>query len=139
MGWFFVGLAGFLGYGAWTDLRRREIPEWVPWVIGLGGFGYNLASSHGWGAILGLAIGGVTLLPWLLNYLGGGDVKLFMALGLALGPAVLVLMGLTLVLAGLIGLVGLVRHKASFAMPLAPVMWLSLFLFWGGLRWLNGS
>jgi len=41
----------------------------------------------GWG-VVGLLIGfGVLIVPWLMHGMGAGDVKLMMAIGVWLGPA----------------------------------------------------
>jgi len=89
---------------AWTDLRTRHIPNWIPvtgaicgivfsiWFNGLAGLLSCIA-----GAALGMAI----FLPlYLLGGMGAGDVKLFTAVGLLVGPQALVLV---FVLTGLSG------------------------------------
>ncbi|MDX2175874.1 MAG: prepilin peptidase [Candidatus Sumerlaeia bacterium] len=73
-----------------TDLRRREIPDWISIVL----FGTALvASAFHWvpqltlrGALLGGALGTVAglLLFYALKF-GGGDAKLMAALGAVLG------------------------------------------------------
>ena len=79
---------------AWTDLRRGEIPNWLT----LGAFSAGVLASGALAAraggdpravalaVLGAFAGGLAcaILPFLLwrsGVMGGGDVKLFIALG----------------------------------------------------------
>jgi prepilin peptidase CpaA len=82
-------LAAVVLLAAWTDLRRREIPNWLT----LGGMLAGLA-LHGWprgweglkfsGAGLGLAA--LIFIPlFIMRWLGGGDVKLMGAVGALAG------------------------------------------------------
>jgi Flp pilus assembly protein protease CpaA len=124
--WSFLAiLAGLLVLAALIDTRRAVIPKWVTLSMlafgvvvsvargaWLGSQGDNLwlfASDSPWmGALDGflfalvgfLAGFGMIFLMWLLGTCGGGDVKLFAALGTWLGPifAVYVLAGSLLVL-----------------------------------------
>ncbi len=74
-----------LALAAWTDLRRREVPNWLTFpamVLGLGVAWF----TRGWpglgDSILGLlAGGGILFLPFFLGAMGGGDVKLLAAVG----------------------------------------------------------
>jgi len=76
---------------AWTDLRRRVIPNWVtyPALAGCLGLAAFRSGSAGFvDSVLGaLVCGGVLLLAWLAGALGGGDVKLGALIGAALGWA----------------------------------------------------
>jgi prepilin peptidase CpaA len=124
-GWaYFASLLVILAVAAYCDLRYMIIPK--PLTLGLlalglvfnvvrgalvgatGGAMFYLGKNGGWvGALDGLlfALSGfglglvVFLLMWILGTCGGGDVKLFAALGAWLGPmtAMFVLAG-TLVL-----------------------------------------
>lgn len=77
---------------AW-DWRHREIPDAIPLAL----LGASLlatatgASAVSWlGLVAGLGAGGLLGLGgFQLAVLGGGDAKLLMALGAALGPAAL--------------------------------------------------
>lgn len=74
----------FLAFGAYEDLKTREIPNSIPALILLTGFiKYSPFIS-----IMGLLL---TSLPFLLAALigggmGGGDIKLMAACGFMLGP-----------------------------------------------------
>lgn len=88
-------LAGALGLAACiTDLRDRQIPNWIPAAGLIGG-----VAIHGWlggwrGAGMSLLAAGCGFLAFLIFYvlggMGGGDVKLTAGFGAVLGwPAVL--------------------------------------------------
>ena len=84
----------FSALAAYTDLRRGEIPNWltasafgagvvasagVAAVAGLGAHGAVLAVA---GALIGgLACAVLPFILWLKGVMGGGDLKLFVALG----------------------------------------------------------
>lgn len=73
-----------LCYGAYEDMKTREIPDMVPVVILLAGFiGFSPIFP-----ITGLLIAGLPLFLaalWSSGGIGGGDVKLMAACGFALG------------------------------------------------------
>lgn len=76
------------------DLRRREIPDAIPFSLALLGLvaGWLDGGAGGlaralWGALVGTAIG---TLAWLALGFGGGDVKLVAALGAGLGASALI-------------------------------------------------
>jgi Flp pilus assembly protein protease CpaA len=108
-----------------TDLRRREIPDWIPmallaWAIAATALGLG---SHGWTSLaLGLAAGlafGVFVF-WLGGF-GGGDAKLLAALGATLGaPEFFTFMFYAAIAGGLVAVLALLRGKRDLAY--APVM-----------------
>lgn len=73
-----------------SDLRARSIPNSLAIATSLIGFGFALGFGGFSGlltALTGFGAGFVLLLPgYLLGFTGGGDVKLFAALGCFLGP-----------------------------------------------------
>ena len=81
-----------LALAAAIDLRRREVPDWVPvallaWALLLLLAG---AGPGGGRALAGLGLGaGVGLLAFWSGGFGGGDAKLVAALGPVLGPSAL--------------------------------------------------
>ena len=73
-----------------TDIRTRRVPDWLtlpPIAVGLVAFAWRLHWA-GVGLWAG-GVGGMALLlavPWLLGGLGGGDLKMMLALGALGGP-----------------------------------------------------
>ena len=84
-------VAGVGAASALIDLRLRRIPN--PLTIGVAASGVALAGVHASTigvaqALGGLAVGLALMLPgFLIGATGGGDVKLFAALGTLLGPS----------------------------------------------------
>src|SRR5260370_39266685 len=111
---FYLVLTALMGVAAYTDLSRMAIPKqltlgalvlglvvsitrgaWVGangegsgvWLLGASGPFLGALDGLLY-AVAGFAIGfGLFLVMWLLNTCGGGDVKLFAALGAWIGPA----------------------------------------------------
>ena len=94
---FLIAAVAITAVAAWYDWRKGEIPNWVT----LGSLGVGLlahtvlgAMTHGargafWsliGALMGvIACGLVPALLWWKGAIGGGDLKLLMAIGALLG------------------------------------------------------
>jgi Flp pilus assembly protein protease CpaA len=77
-----------VGTATVTDLRRREVPTWL--TVGGGLAGLLAATVCGWQALapslLGLAVGGLLLLPFVrAGGFGAGDALLLAAIGAWLG------------------------------------------------------
>ncbi len=93
-----------LGVATFTDLRSRRIPNWLVLPFLAAGFAVS-GWLHGWqglgqsleGAALGLVIYG--FLFWM-GGMGGGDVKLCVAIGAWIGPSQLFI---ALVITGMAG------------------------------------
>ncbi|MSV27134.1 MAG: prepilin peptidase [Bryobacterales bacterium] len=90
-----IVLIAMVTAAAWTDLRNRRIPNWIPVsgaVLGLvlhawsGGF-YGAMTSLA-GAALGL---GIFIALYIAGGMGAGDVKLFSAVGALVGPQALII------------------------------------------------
>ncbi len=83
-------LFAMLSVGTWIDLRTRRIPNWLTLSVLLTGLlqtSLPLPTSTLAGALLGVLAGFALNLPfWLLKIRGGGDLKLFAALGAWFGP-----------------------------------------------------
>jgi prepilin peptidase CpaA len=103
-------LAAVVLLAAWTDLRRREIPNWLT----LGGMLAGLA-LHGWlrgweglkFSAAGLGLAALIFIPlFIMRWLGGGDVKLMGAVGALAGAQNLfVIFVLDAILGGAVALV----------------------------------
>ncbi|HBK68953.1 MAG TPA: hypothetical protein DDZ91_09950 [Firmicutes bacterium] len=128
---FAISLIALL-YAAYTDLTKRIIPNWLVLTALLVGFGYHLYRGSIIYAIAGVMLTVVLLIILkllLFMSLGEGDIKFSLALGALLGPAaILVVLG-SLVLAVI---VGLLRRQKEISIPLAPYM-LIAFLSIGGV------
>ena len=109
-----IVLVGMVIAAAWSDLRTRRIPNWIPVsgaVVGFalqayyGGLGGGLASLAGAGMGLGIFIA-----LYMAGGMGAGDVKLFSAVGALVGPQTLILV---FVFTGLLGGIAAVALAAS--------------------------
>ena len=85
-----VGWAVFIGLVASIeDLRRRQIPNWIPVAAILGGLAIAVRDhglSGAGGSLLGLVAGfAVFFIFYALGAMGGGDVKLMAGFGAVLG------------------------------------------------------
>jgi prepilin peptidase CpaA len=111
-GWVFcLSLLGMLAVASWTDLQRMVVPKWLTLSALAAGLVFNTARGAWLGAlgleawklgprgalagaadgllfgVAGFAAGFALFFPmWLLGTCGGGDVKLFAALGAWVGP-----------------------------------------------------
>jgi prepilin peptidase CpaA len=76
--------------GAIIDLKTRRVPNVLTGGMAVGGVGLaatNLSGVTVTDALLGCVVGLAFMLPgFLIGATGGGDVKLFAALGTMLGP-----------------------------------------------------
>ena len=85
-----IGWAVFIGLvAAIEDLRRRQIPNWIPVAAIVGGLAIAFR-DRGWsgagGSMLGLVAGfAVFFVFYALGAMGGGDVKLMAGFGAVLG------------------------------------------------------
>lgn len=114
-----------LGAATVTDLRRREIPDWIPACLALAAIVSASASralapaaSLPWGALMGIGAG-VAL--FAVGAMGGGDVKLLAALGLACGaPLMASTLFYTALTGGVVGAAALIAGRREI--PYAPAI-----------------
>ncbi len=120
----------FSGLAVIFDLREQRIPNWLNFpatgagllLNGWNGFPSLLDSLYGCG--LGI---GIFVLPFILGWLGAGDVKLMGALGAILGSAIIPRVAFYSVLAGgLLALFSLVGKK--FKLRSLTSVWLDFKL-----------
>lgn len=93
-------LAGFVALAAaaaWSDLRHRRVSNRLVLVVLLGGLVRQAATLQPTNVLLGLAgvaVGLALLLPaFAARWVGGGDAKLLAALGMWMGPWLVLLGG----------------------------------------------
>jgi len=91
-----IVLIAMVAAAAWTDLRARRIPNWIPVSGALIGVVFGGLSSLA-GAALGF---GIFFVLYIAGGMGAGDVKLFSAVGALVGPQPLIVV---FILTGLIG------------------------------------
>ncbi len=77
-------------YASVIDYRERRVPNWLNGLLATLGIIAQCAYA-GWGglgdALCGLAVGfGMLIVPWAMNGMGAGDVKLMAAIGAWFGP-----------------------------------------------------
>lgn len=115
-------LAAALLVAVVTDLRSRQIPNWLNAGIALAAIPWWLAHDlQLWPDMaiqLGLAaaVFGLFALAFALGAMGGGDVKLIAALGLWFPPlAMLKLIVIMSIAGGVLTLVMLIRHRLAKA------------------------
>jgi prepilin peptidase CpaA len=86
----FAPLAALLGLAAAIDWRSRRIPNWLTLALAACGIAQSFApwgTVHPTSAMTGFLAGmGLTIIPFAIGALGGGDVKLLAALGIWIGP-----------------------------------------------------
>ncbi|HEV7998696.1 MAG TPA: prepilin peptidase [Planctomycetaceae bacterium] len=115
------------------DLKRREIPDWIGALLVVCAAAAIAArltevtwAGLGIGAALGLA---VTLPLYALGGFGGGDVKLVVALGAALGPLALLSALFWVALSGgALATIAGIRGRRDLAY--APAIALGLVVYW---------
>ena len=135
-----AGWAVFIGLvAAVEDLRRRQIPNWIPVAAIVGGFAiafrdHGLAGAGS--SVLGLLAGfAVFFVFYALGAMGGGDVKLMAGFGAVLGWSRIWEASLwTAAVGGIVALaavgVSMFRQQRAGAIPYAPAIalgsWLAL-------------
>ena len=113
-----AALAIALTYAAITDLRRRQIDNWLNGAIALAAPLFWLASGQGlvdvgFHIVIALVIFILLAVLFAFGLMGGGDVKLLTALALWIDPISFVkLLVLMSVLGGLLTLVMVIDHYA---------------------------
>ena len=100
-------LIALLLTAAVIDLRRRRIPNWLTAAIAACGLAQSFAPAlrtvTPTQAALGLLVGfALPLVPFILNAIGGGDVKLLAAVGAWVGPLNILIVFLLKDLVGLL-------------------------------------
>lgn len=123
-----------LSLAAVSDMKSRNIPDWMPCVVAAAGL---IPPGHpsiaGLSACLPLFIAGITI-----GGIGGGDIKLTAACGVVLGfiktfTGLLAALCLLLVWHGICRIAGKIRKKETEigkgqAYPLVPFLWIGMLI-----------
>jgi prepilin peptidase CpaA len=101
-----------------TDLRSRNIPNWIPITALVAGFAYHLY-GEGWSGAGTAALGAVSgfavfLIFYLLGGMGGGDIKLMAGFGSLLGASSLFTAAFfTAIFGALVAAVAVLRRRRT--------------------------
>lgn len=115
-----IVLASALAVVVWTDQTRHRIPNLAVAALTVAALVLHTI-NRGYGGLLFGITGAVTglivfLVPYLLRGMGGGDVKLMVAVGAVLGPSLALLTAvLSLLFGGAIGMLVLTWSLAKDA------------------------
>ena len=101
-----IALTAMVAAAAWTDLRTRRIPNWIPVTGAVIGVIFGGLSSLA-GAALGF---GIFIVLYIAGGMGAGDVKLFSAVGALVGPQALIVV---FIFTGLVGGIAAIALSAS--------------------------
>ncbi|XZE51438.1 prepilin peptidase [Planctomycetaceae bacterium SH139] len=118
--WFNLIPLNVCAFAVFFDLRSREIPDWLPVVLvsclalmGLVSESTMAIWNHAAGGVLSLIVGAVV---GRRDRFGGGDIKLFAALGTWFGLFAVIPLALWIAIAGLpLAIFAAVRKQADFA------------------------
>jgi prepilin peptidase CpaA len=125
------------------DLRRREVPNWIGAALVVSAataIAAGLTDVTWVGLAIGAALGLILTLPlYGLGGFGGGDVKLVVALGAALGPLALLSALFWVALSGgALAVIAAIRGRRDLAY--VPAIALGLFVYWVRLEfWHHAS
>ncbi len=126
-----------VGVAAFCDLRTREIPDWIPLAIAGWAVLVTVIGLHAmtWiGMATGMLLAAIIVVPlFYLGALGGGDTKLLLAVGAAVGPiALLSILAWMAVAGGGLALVAMLRRTREFAYGPAIAFGVLLESVWPG-------
>ena len=115
------------------DVRSRVIPDWIAASLlacAALGIATGLSGLTWMNYVYGAALGFALMFPlYALGGFGGGDLKLVVAIGAALGPwALLSVLFWVTVSGGLLAIVALVRGRRNLAY--VPAIACGLLLYW---------
>ena len=129
-----IGSSLLVTLAMFTDVEWRRVPNWLTVPASISGLAYHCYSAgvmQGLGvALAGLITGfGLLCLPYMLGGMGGGDVKLFAAMGCLLGmDAIFQVFLYTAIIGGIISATVLFSRKPAVKSqsPWSVSRWLSL-------------
>jgi Type IV leader peptidase family. len=127
-------VTGLAGYAAFTDLKRREIDDWVPISIAIYSTAAQLLYFHRLpeALICAAVVFAVLFVVYAASKggFGGGDVKLLTSLALFFGIDSFAVVITACIIAAVYGLIQAIitRRGLKTESPFAPAVFLSVFL-----------
>lgn len=116
----------------YTDIRWRIIPNYIAvMIVLLAGYNHFLNGTWQMG-LIGLGLMLILFIPYLLGQIGGGDVKLLLALGFYLGIGIILISFIVLIILALFVIYKGLQGVKNTHVPLAPFI-LSSYLILGGV------
>lgn len=117
---------------AYIDSRTKLIPNWLVCLVAIAGLRVHFISHTLLASLIGLFIGSISIIGYQRNYLGAGDAKMFMALGLLMGPIIFFQMYATYICLYVWVSINKKKGYLKELQPLAPCM-LTGFILMGGV------
>jgi len=114
-----------LSWAAWTDMKKREIPNATAIIIAVLGAVAAILSGAVTDHILGLVAAVPLIIPGLLGHMGGGDYKLMLGTGLYLGltqSIVALVVSVPATIGVAVYLLAKKRTLKNVRIPLAPLI-----------------
>ncbi len=128
-----IFVAAALAIAVYTDLREQRIYNWLTFSVAIIGIIFHGLTQGTDGlafAFSGLALGlAVMTAPYLLGFMGGGDVKLMAAIGACLGSSDVFTAFLFTSLAGGVYALGVLLFRQELLRQVLTNLWTSLWLF----------
>jgi prepilin peptidase CpaA len=123
----------FASVAALCDLRSREVPHWIApslIVCAAASIAAGLSNVTWTGFAFGAALGFALTFPlYAVGGFGGGDLKLVVAIGAALGPvALLSALFWVALCGGVLAVVALIRGRRDLAY--VPAIAMGLMVYW---------
>lgn len=140
-----IALAIALVFAAFTDIRRRQIDNWLNGAIALGAplfwwtSGLSLWPDLAWQIGFAMCVSFILIALWGLGdkigmvILGGGDVKLLAALSLWLAPLIYLDLLIIMAMTGGLLAVGFVVRRVVFKPKKTGVLPYGVAIAFGGL------
>lgn len=121
-----------VAYAVVTDLRRREVPDWISITILVGALAAKVAGvlPITWvQMIAGFSLGLLLTAPlFYMDGLGGGDVKLISAIGTAIGAFGLLITLFWIAVAGMV-LAAIAKFRGQDTLAYVPAIAVGLLIY----------
>lgn len=125
-----------LGYTSYTDLKKREVPDFMVLILFI--YAFFIIENFIMSLIIGLFVFVIHLIAAVITDggIGGGDIKLMSVLAFALGEDFF-LLAVPMAISMIITIIyGLLKGKGiNFSVPFVPYIFLSFLITWGCKQW----